>query len=111
MLCSSFTFGRRQSSYPANSSSAQCVTALHHASESPAASMVPSPLTSEVPFCHMSPVQVSVTVSSPLSTKRSSPPHPAALAPSWPRHDAWLQVVSTQSPISPSKSQHFVCPV
>src|SRR5262245_36836174 len=71
MLSSARTFGSRQSSWPAKLRLSQYARASHHEAKSLFVEL-PSPFTSAASFCHMSPVQWSVTVPSPLSVKGPS---------------------------------------
>src|SRR5206468_9220685 len=101
MLCSSRTFGTRQSAWPAKLmplSIATCpVYALAHVYKLSLSWTVPS----SESFSHTSPVFTSVTVPSPLSTYASGAPSRSAPACPLPAHATTL----------PLLSQHFICTV
>src|SRR5438477_248047 len=101
MLCSSRTFGSRQSVWPAKLMPLSVATCAVKASAHVYRLSLSWTVPSSESFSHTSPVFRSVTVPFPLSTYASGPP--SRTSPSWPvpAHGMTLPVVS----------QHVVCPV
>src|SRR5438876_4067735 len=100
MLCSSRTFGSRQSAWPAKLvplSVARCpANALVHVYRLSLSWTVPS----SESFSHTSPVFTSVTVPSPLSTYASVAP--SRRSPTWPR--------PSHATTCPLLAPHLICP-
>src|SRR4029453_11698857 len=110
MLSSSRTFGNRQSLWPPKPKLLQNIRALHQGSESLLVDC-PSLFTSAVRFCHMRPVQLSVTVPSPWSVKRlSSFGQPVFTLESCPNKGEFGGMKTSQRD-TPSQVKHRRCPV
>src|SRR5207245_6546391 len=101
MLCSSRTFGSRQSVWPAKLMPLSVATCAVKASAHVYRLSLSWTVPSSESFSHMSPVFRSVTVPSPLSTYASGAPFRSSPSSPVPAHGMTFRLLS----------QHVVCPV